>query len=127
LPGSWRLFRDRERSLSEPPRRVTKPARKEATVSGTPGRRCANPACDRLVSQAATGRPARYCCPACRQAGHRVRLRLAAEAAQRAARLADARATCEATWGPLEETCDDAAEAARAVLCYAAGGTRADL
>lgn len=88
---------------------------------------CANPACTRPVRQPATGRPAHYCCPACRQAGHRGRARQVAEAAQRAARLAQARAACTATWRPLEETSQDAAETAAAVVCYAAGSDRAGL
>lgn len=96
-------------------------------MAGTSAQRCANPACIRPVRQPATGRPARYCSPACRQAAHRDRARQAAEAAQRAARLAAAKETCAATWRPLEETCADAADTARAVLCYAAGEDRAGL
>jgi hypothetical protein len=96
-------------------------------VTVTAERRRASLACERLVPRAATGRSARYYSLICRQAGHRHRVRLAAEAAHRAARLGKAKATCARTWRPLEETCEDAAEAARAVLCSAAAGHRAGM
>lgn len=38
---------------------------------------CANLACARAFEPSATGRPARYCTPACRQAAHRERVRIA--------------------------------------------------
>jgi hypothetical protein len=51
---------------------------------------CGGPACSRPVARAATGRPARYCSPGCRQAAYRERVRQAdAERARaEAARLA---------------------------------------
>jgi hypothetical protein len=39
----------------------------------TPTARCAAPGCDNTIRPAATGRPARFCCPACRSRAHRER------------------------------------------------------
>ncbi len=49
--------------------------------------RCANPACGRPIERRPTGRPAAYCGPACRQAVHRERVRLAEAERRRAERL----------------------------------------
>jgi hypothetical protein len=39
----------------------------------TPAARCAGPGCDNDIVSAATGRPARFCCAACRSRAHRRR------------------------------------------------------
>jgi len=65
--------------------------------------RCAGPGCVRPLDRAATGRPARYCGPNCRQAARREKARAAEEAAARAARLAEARATAARLSRPLED------------------------
>jgi hypothetical protein len=65
--------------------------------------RCANPDCRAVIEPRPTGRPARYCGAACRQAAHRGRVRAAEDAAERAARLAGAKATVARLRRPLEE------------------------
>jgi hypothetical protein len=64
---------------------------------------CAGPDCGKPLPRAATGRPARYCGPNCRQAARRARVRADEEAAERAARLADAKATASRLFRPMEE------------------------
>ncbi len=49
---------------------------RRAAVTGAKTR-CANLACARAFEPSAVGRPARYCSPACRQAAHRERVRIA--------------------------------------------------
>lgn len=49
---------------------------RRAAVTGAKTR-CANLACARAFEPSAAGRPARYCSPACRQAAHRARVRIA--------------------------------------------------
>jgi hypothetical protein len=66
--------------------------------------RCAGPYCRRPLTRAATGRRPLYCGPNCRQAARRARVRAEEEAAARAARLADAKATASRLFRPLEET-----------------------
>jgi hypothetical protein len=64
--------------------------------------RCAGPGCGKPLPRAETGRPARYCGPNCRQAARRARVRADEEAAERAARLAEARATASRLFRPME-------------------------
>jgi hypothetical protein len=66
--------------------------------------RCAGPGCGRTLNRAATGRRSLYCGANCRQAAHRARVRAEEEAAARAARLAEAKATASRLWRPLEDT-----------------------
>jgi hypothetical protein len=65
--------------------------------------RCAGPGCGRPLPRAETGRPARYCGPNCRQAARRARVRAEEEAAGRAARLAEARATASRLYPLLDQ------------------------
>lgn len=83
--------------------------------------RCAGPGCGRPLARAATGRPARYCGDNCRQAARRARVRAEQEAAERAARLDQARATTARLWRPLEAAgfCDVGEHAALVVSCAA--------
>lgn len=53
---------------------------------------CDGPLCSAPIARAATGRPARFCSPNCRQAAHRERVRQAEAAEARRLALADARA-----------------------------------
>lgn len=91
---------------------------------------CAGPWCRRPVARAATGRPALYCGPNCRQAARRARVRAEEEAAARAARLADAKATAGRLFRPLEEAAfHTVADLAALVLSAATdpGRARAEL
>ncbi|MFI5068135.1 MAG: hypothetical protein ACHP9Z_29715 [Streptosporangiales bacterium] len=81
---------------------------------------CAAPHCSRPVPRSTTGRPGRYCSPACRQAAYRERARQAAVGQARAAQLADAKATAARLWRPLEQCgFSDLPELAAAVVAYA--------
>jgi len=62
-------------------------------MTATTGTACGYGPCAQPVERAATGRPARYCGPACRQAAHRERVRQAEATVARAAALASAEAT----------------------------------
>jgi|HubBroStandDraft_6_1064221.scaffolds.fasta_scaffold00231_15 hypothetical protein len=86
-------------------------------MTATTATACEYAPCSQVIERAATGRPPRYCGPNCRQAAHRERVRLAEEAAARAARLASARATTRAAFpraeGYVSSVGDLAAEAFR--------------
>jgi predicted nucleic acid-binding Zn ribbon protein len=82
-------------------------------------RKC--PVCHGPITARATGRPARYCSDNCRQAAHRERAREAKAARQLAADLANAKATMQRLFRPMEETSHEVAELAGEVF-----GTAAD-
>jgi hypothetical protein len=86
--------------------------------------RCAGPGCGRPLPRAATGRPARYCGPNCRQAARRAKVRAEEEAAERAARLAQAKSTAARLWRPMETARFGVAELAALVFDCAADDDR---
>lgn len=86
--------------------------------------RCAGPGCGKSLPRAATGRPARYCGPNCRQAARRAKVRAEEETAERAARIAEARSTASRLWRPMETTRFSVAELAALVFDCAADDSR---
>ncbi len=89
-------------------------------MTSTTGPQCAGPLCSRPVERRATGRPGRYCSPACRQRAYRERVARAEGIVRQAAELDAAKAETARLWPQVEVAALDVSETADAVLSYAA-------